>query len=220
MPRRALCALLALLAAWVPARAQPPEAPVVAGLRAYLGTFAPLPGEQSLLAHAQREGLDWAAFQNLFAAPVTDPAGAYLDWRGHSDLPGGAVFTTLRAAVYDAPSGRLLVVGREWCRAGVCTARTAFLRLAGGAWTAVPEPQVIPAIRDADLLASPAPGCLRGVHLGLRLLPARSGPPGLSALAAVPREAAERCAALGIDAEAPTRALRLNWTPSVGKFRR
>lgn len=224
--RRLLCSLIlpgltlatVALASPPPAPA-PPENGVLAGLRQYVSAFQPVPEETSMLAYARREALDWTAFQNLWASQLTDSGQRFLEWRGHSDTPGGSVFTTLRAALYSTASGRLLVVNREWCAGGSCQARTAFAWQESVGLRAVRDTTVIPLIRDADFYPGPVPACLKGAVLDVSYVPSRSGQT-LTATAVVPRASVEICAASGVHAEAATRPLRLNWTTSVGKFRR
>lgn len=196
-----------------------PEAGVLAALRQYVGAFQPVAGETSLLAYARRETLDWTAVQNLWANQLSGGAGRFLEWRGHSQTPGGSVFTTLRAALYGTPGGGLLVVNREWCSAGHCQARTAFAWQEGGRLRAVNDATVIPLIRDADFYPGAVPECLKGVVLEVSYVPSWQEQT-LSAMAVPPRSSAQLCAASGVSPEAATRPLRLTWTASVGKFRR
>ncbi|WP_309571381.1 hypothetical protein [Deinococcus sp.] len=223
-PTHALMALLgsAALAAAPPAPL--PDSALLGGLRSFLGTFTPTPGETSLLAYARTEALDWTAFQNLFSMQVTDTRARYLDWRGHTAMPTGSVFTTLRAATYPAGARTLLVVNREWCTAGSCQTRTVFGWLDGGrpgtmTMSAVKDATVIPLIRDADFFAGPVPPCLKGVALTVTYVPAWQGST-LAALAVAPRAAQQTCAQAGITPEAATRPLKLTWSPSTSKFRK
>ena len=200
-----------------PAVPASPQGALLDGLRGHLATFTPVSGEASLLAYARQESLDWTAFQNLFAIQVTGTA--YLDWRGHSVTPTASVFTTLRAATYAADTRTLLVVNREWCSAGSCQTRTAFGWLEPDGLEVVKDTTVIPLLRDADFYSGSVPACLKGVSLGVTYVPARTGGT-LSAMAVAPRAAQQACARAGVSPEAVTRPLKLNWTPSVGKFRK
>jgi hypothetical protein len=212
--------VLSLLLGGGVVHAQPATPPALLdGLRLYVASFEPLPGETSLLAYARRETLEWTAFQNLYSVQVTDARAGTLDWRGHSATGGASVFTTLRAATYAAGGKSLLVVNREWCMAGACQTRTAFGWLDGGRLTAVKDTAVIPLIRDADFYAGPVPPCLRGVTLNVSYLPARQGG-ALSAMAVAPRAAQVACAQAGVAPEAVTRPLTLTWAPGAGKFRK
>ncbi|PNY80407.1 hypothetical protein [Deinococcus koreensis] len=195
------------------------DSEVLAALHLYVASFQPVGGETSLLAYARREALDWTAVQNLWASQFSGGAGRFLEWRGHSQTPGGSVFTTLRAALYGTPGSGLLVVNREWCSAGSCQARTAFAWQDAGGLRAVRDSTVIPLIRDADFYPGDVPECLQGVVLNVSYVPSWQGQT-LSATAVLPRASAQRCAATGVSPEAVTRPLRLNWTASVGKFRR
>lgn len=197
----------------------PPQSGVLAGLRQYIAAFQPVTGETSMLAYARREALDWTAFQNLWASQLTDGGQRFVDWRGHSGTPDGSVFTILRAGLYATASGNLLVVNREWCRAGQCQARTVFAWQDGQTLRAVKDSAVIPLIRDADFYPGAVPACLKGAVLDVSYLPSRSTQT-LAAMAVVPPASLKTCAASGVDAGAATRPLQLNWTAGVGKFRR
>ncbi|BBN95105.1 hypothetical protein DEIGR_101426 [Deinococcus grandis] len=213
---------LPLLTLTVPASAQ--TAPVgdplgpARGVQLFLTSFQPPAAEGSLLALARREALDWAATQNLFAAQVTDAPNRFLDWRGSSAGAGGTVFTTLRAATYPQGSRALLVLNREWCRAGACQQRTVFGWLDARGLKPVPEADVIQVIRDADFLTGAAPACLRGVPLGVQYVPARQGAT-LSILPVVPDAARRACEAAGVNLTSTLRALRMTWVAGAGKFR-
>lgn len=189
------------------------------GVRRFMTSFQPAPGEASLLAYARQEGLDWAATQNLFGTQLTDPGNHYLEWRGLSNRAGGAVFTTVRAATFLRAGQALLVLNREWCAAGQCQVRHVFAWQSAGMWKVVPEASVIPALRDEEFTVGRAPACLRGVPLGVQYLPARLGTT-LNVLPLVPEAARRACEAAGVNLSAATRPVTLNWTVSVGKFRR
>ncbi|UBV41583.1 hypothetical protein LAJ19_07870 [Deinococcus taeanensis] len=190
----------------------------VRGVQLFMGAFQPGAAEGSLLAYARREGLDWTATQNLFAVQVTDDGNHFLDWRGVGPGAAGPVFTVVRAATYVREAQALLVLNREWCQGGRCEQRSTFAWLSGGALRAVPEPEVIPLIRDQDFFAGRVPACLRGVTLGVQYVPSRVGIT-LAALPVVPDTARRACEASGVNLSAVTRPRLLNWTASVGKFR-
>ncbi|WP_221088345.1 hypothetical protein [Deinococcus aquaedulcis] len=198
------------------AQAQPALGPERA-LQAFMQTFAPVPGEQSLLALARREGLDWTATRNLFSTRLSDEAAFFLDWRGHSVTPEGSVFTTVRAATYLRGQEALLVLSRQWCVQGQCQERSAFAWLGPGGLRSATEQALIPLIRDAAFFPGSVPPCLRGVTLGVSYLPARQGA-ALYALPLLPPQAARACAAAGVNLNAVTRPLRLNWQAGAGKF--
>lgn len=218
MRPHALALLPVLLALPGTAAAQPGTLSPARGAQLFVRSFQPLPGETSLLALARRERLDWTATQNLFATQVTDEEHSFLDWRGSSVEAGGRTFTTLRAASYRQGNRALLVLNREWCRAGSCQQRTAFGWVDARGLTPVPEADVIQLIRDADFLVGPPPACLRGVSLGVQYLPSRERT-GLTILPVVPDPVRRTCEAAGANLTAALRALQLNWVPGAGKFR-
>ncbi|WP_189099204.1 hypothetical protein [Deinococcus knuensis] len=190
------------------------------GVRRFMTSFQPAAGEASLLAYARRERLDWPATQNLFTVQVHDAPNHYLEWRGHSALESaGPTFTTVRAATFLRAGQALLVLNREWCAAGQCQVRHVFAWQGAGAWKVVPEASVIPALRDEEFIVGRAPACLRGVTLGVQYLPARLGTT-LNVLPLVPDTARRACEAAGVNLGTATRPVTLNWTVSVGKFRR
>lgn len=206
-------------AAAAPTVAPDPLGPLE-GVRRFMTSFQPAAGEASLLAYARRERLDWTATQNLFAAQVHDAPNHYLEWRGHSGLdPAGPTFTVVRAATFLRAGQALLVLNREWCVAGQCQVRHVFAWQGAGVWKVVPEESVIPALRDEEFIVGRAPACLRGVTLGVQYLPARLGT-ALHVLPLVPDGARRACDAAGVNLGAATRSVTLNWTVSVGKFRR
>ncbi|GAA5440662.1 hypothetical protein ACFQDE_03865 [Deinococcus caeni] len=208
-----------LLSGMAQAAAPDPLGPLE-GVRQFMATFTPDPAERSLLAYARREQLDWTATQNLFASQLHDAPNHYLEWRGHSALGvAGPTFTVVRAATFLRAGQALLVLTREWCAAGRCESRTTFAWQGPGGWKSAPEPSVIPLIRDTDFAVGTLPACLRGVTLGVQYVPARQGT-ALHALPLVPATAQQRCDSAGVNVTTATRALRLNWTPGVGKFRR
>lgn len=212
--------LPALLLSGVAQAAAPDPLGPLEGVRQFMATFTPDPAERSLLAYAHREQLDWTATQNLFASQLHDAPNHYLEWRGHSALgAAGPTFTVVRAATFLRAGQALLVLTREWCAAGRCESRTTFAWQGPGGWKSAPEPSVIPLIRDADFAVGTLPACLRGVALGVQYVPARQGT-ALHALPLVPATAQQRCESAGVNVTTATRALRLNWTPGVGKFRR
>ncbi|GGR80799.1 hypothetical protein GCM10008960_04580 [Deinococcus sedimenti] len=212
---RALPATLLILATGTGAQAGP-LSPVRA-VQLFLASFQPPATEGSLLATARRERLDWTATQNLFHLQVTDESNHFLDWRG-SQEDGGRVFTTLRAATYVQGKRALLVLNREWCRAGACQQRSTFGWTDGQVLRAVPEAEVIQLIRDADFLVGPPPACLRGVTLGVQYVPSRQGT-SLTVLPVVPDAARRACESTGVHLTSALRALRLNWVAAAGKFR-
>ncbi len=217
--RPALALLSALLILPGPAAAQAGSAQLgpVRGAQLFVRSFQPLPGETSLLALARRERLDWTATQNLFAAQVTDE-DRFLDWRGSSVGAGGRTFTTLRAATYPQGTRALLVLNREWCRAGSCQQRTTFGWLDARGLTTVPEADVIQVIRDADFLVGAPPACLRGVSLDVQYLPSRQGA-ALAILPVVPEGARRACEGAGVNLTSALRSLGMTWAAGAGKFR-
>ncbi|WP_189067637.1 hypothetical protein [Deinococcus radiotolerans] len=216
--RRACPAVLLSLLALASAQAGPQAAlGPVRGVQLFLTDFQPPAAEASLLALARREQLSWSATQNLFAVQITDETNHFLDWRGSSDA-GGRVFTTVRAATYGQGRRALLVLNREWCRAGACQQRTTFGWLDAQGLRAVPEADVIQLIRDQDFMVGAAPACLRGVTLGVQYVPSRQGT-ALTVLPVVPEAARQACAGAGVNLTSTLRALRMTWVAGVGKFR-
>lgn len=218
VPRAALSFLLLTLAGFASAQTSPDPLGPLRGVQLFLAAFQPPAAEGSLLATARREALDWTATQNLFAAQVTDGPNRFLDWRGSAVTGGGLVFTTLRAATYPQGSRALLVLNREWCRAGTCQQRTTFGWLDARGLKAAAEADVIQVIRDADFLTGAVPACLRGVTLGVQYVPSRRGPT-LAILPVVPDAARRACEAAGVNLTATLRTLRMAWVAGAGKFR-
>jgi len=218
--RAALLLPLLILAGSASAQSAPPADPLgpLRGVQLFLAAFQPPAGEASLLALARREALDWTATQNLFAAQVTDGPNRFLDWRGSAVAGGGLVFTTLRAATYPQGSRALLVLNREWCRAGACQQHTSFGWLDARGLKPAAEADVIQVIRDVDFLTGATPACLRGVTLGVQYVPARQGAT-LSILPVVPDAARRACEAAGVNLTATLRTLRMGWVAGAGKFR-
>lgn len=196
------------------------NASVLSAVKLFIQSFQPELGEQSLLAYARTEKLDWAATQNLFKVQVVDERNHFLEWRGHTGSQTGSVFTTLRAATFiKSRAVSLLVINREWCSAGACQTRNSFHWVENGQLKPEKETTVIPLLRDADFYLGSVPPCLKGVSLGVNYIPARKGA-NVSALAILPADAAKKCRNAGVSTEKLTRPLNLIWNVSAAKFRK
>ncbi len=207
--------------AWLLLSAAPAPTPltITEVLRAQYAAWTPVAADTTPLALLRTLALDWDA-ASAQLAPLLDDTHAYAELRGVSRLPDGRQSVgVLRAAIYlSSAQGGTLVLNDDWCAAGLCKARTRFVRLRPGqADLPLAEARVVPRILDRDLLTGLLPDCLKGVTLGVQYLPSRYDT-GLTAMATVSPQVRAGCEQAGTQLALVTRPLRLNWNAATEKF--